>query len=63
VSLPLRSRVFRYPDSEGDTVQHPRFGTGEVVESIAGKVVVRFGEQRRTFVPEIAPLSKIAVSD
>ena len=43
----------------GERVRHARFGVGEVVEAGAGKVVIRFGTQERTFVPEIAPLSKV----
>jgi DNA helicase-2/ATP-dependent DNA helicase PcrA len=31
---------------------------GEVVEADAGRIVIRFGTEERTFVPEIAPLSK-----
>ncbi len=43
----------------GERVRHARFGVGEVVEAGAGRVVVRFGTEERTFVPEIAPLSKV----
>jgi DNA helicase II / ATP-dependent DNA helicase PcrA len=43
----------------GEKVRHARFGVGEVVEAGAGKVVIRFGTEERTFVPEIAPLSKV----
>jgi DNA helicase-2/ATP-dependent DNA helicase PcrA len=42
----------------GERVRHAKFGVGEVVEAGAGRVVVRFGTQERTFVPEIAPLTK-----
>jgi superfamily I DNA/RNA helicase len=42
----------------GEKVRHAKFGVGEVVEAGAGKVVIRFGTEERTFVPEIAPLSK-----
>jgi DNA helicase II / ATP-dependent DNA helicase PcrA len=43
----------------GERVKHAKFGVGEVVESGVGKVVIRFGTEERTFVPEIAPLSRI----
>jgi DNA helicase II / ATP-dependent DNA helicase PcrA len=43
----------------GERVRHDRFGEGEVVEAGAGRIVIRFGAEERTFVPEIAPLSKI----
>jgi DNA helicase-2/ATP-dependent DNA helicase PcrA len=44
--------------SAGERVRHAKFGVGQVVEASGGKVVVRFGGQERTFVPEMAPLSK-----
>ena len=44
----------------GERVRHAKFGVGEVVEAGAGKIVIRFGREERTFVPEIAPLSKIS---
>jgi DNA helicase-2/ATP-dependent DNA helicase PcrA len=43
----------------GERVRHARFGVGEVVEAGAGRIVIRFGAEERTFVPEIAPLSKV----
>jgi DNA helicase II / ATP-dependent DNA helicase PcrA len=43
----------------GERVRHARFGVGEVVEASPGRVVIRFGTEERTFVPEIAPLSKV----
>jgi DNA helicase II / ATP-dependent DNA helicase PcrA len=43
----------------GERVRHAKFGEGEVVEAGAGRIVIRFGTEERTFVPEIAPLSKI----
>jgi DNA helicase-2/ATP-dependent DNA helicase PcrA len=43
----------------GERVRHTKFGVGEVVETGVGKVVIRFGTEERTFVPEIAPLSRI----
>jgi DNA helicase-2/ATP-dependent DNA helicase PcrA len=43
----------------GERVRHTKFGVGEVVEAGVGKVVIRFGTEERTFVPEIAPLSRI----
>ncbi len=43
----------------GDRVRHAKFGVGEVVEAAAGKIVIRFETEERTFVPEIAPLSKV----
>ena len=42
----------------GERVRHAKFGEGEVIEAGAGKVVVRFGAEQKTFVPDIAPLSK-----
>jgi DNA helicase-2/ATP-dependent DNA helicase PcrA len=42
----------------GERVRHTKFGVGEVVEAGGGRIVVRFGSQERTFVPELAPLSK-----
>jgi DNA helicase-2/ATP-dependent DNA helicase PcrA len=44
--------------SAGERVRHAKFGVGQVVEAADGKVVVRFGAQERTFVLEMAPLSK-----
>ena len=44
--------------SVGEKVRHAKFGVGEVVESGAGKLVVRFGSQEKTLVPGLAPLSK-----
>lgn len=43
----------------GEKVRHAKFGVGEVVEAGAGRVVIKFGSEERTFVPEIAPLSKV----
>jgi DNA helicase-2/ATP-dependent DNA helicase PcrA len=43
----------------GDRVRHGKFGVGEVVEAAPGRVVIRFETEERTFVPEIAPLSKV----
>jgi DNA helicase II / ATP-dependent DNA helicase PcrA len=43
----------------GERVRHARFGVGEVVEAGAARIVIRFGTEERTFVPEIAPLSRI----
>ena len=43
----------------GERVRHAKFGEGEVVEAGAGRIVIRFGTEERTFVPEIAPLSKV----
>ncbi len=45
--------------SAGEKVRHAKFGVGQVVEAGGGKVVVRFGNEERTFVPEMAPLSKV----
>lgn len=45
--------------SAGDRVRHGKFGEGEVVSTGGGKVVVRFGTQEKTFVPGLAPLSKV----
>jgi DNA helicase-2/ATP-dependent DNA helicase PcrA len=64
VALPGRGGPERAASGEtaykaGERVRHARFGVGEVVEAGAGKVVIRFGTQERTFVPEIAPLSKV----
>ena len=50
----LRDDVYRYP-----RVEHHYGGrVAQVVEAADGKVVVSFGGQERTFVPEMAPLSK-----
>ncbi|MDP8939466.1 MAG: DNA helicase PcrA [Actinomycetota bacterium] len=60
-ALPRRSepeRVGSVGFSAGERVRHAKFGVGEVVEAGAGKIVVRFGTEERTLVPEIAPLSK-----
>ena len=60
-ALPRRSepeRVGGTNFSAGEKVRHAKFGVGEVVEAGAGKIVVRFGTEERTLVPEIAPLSK-----
>jgi DNA helicase-2/ATP-dependent DNA helicase PcrA len=60
-ALPRRSepeRVGSAGFSVGEKVRHAKFGVGEVVEAGAGKIVVRFGTEERTLVPEIAPLSK-----
>jgi DNA helicase-2/ATP-dependent DNA helicase PcrA len=43
----------------GEKVRHAKFGVGEVVEASAGKVVVRFGREEKTLVPEFARLSKV----
>ena len=43
----------------GEGVRHRKFGFGEVVEAGVGRFVIRFGTEERTFVPEIAPLSKV----
>ena len=45
--------------SPGEKVRHARFGVGEVVEASAGKVVIRFGAEQKTLVPDLAPLSKV----
>ena len=60
-ALPRRGepeRVGSATFSAGEKVRHAKFGTGEVVEVGAGRIVVRFGTEERTLVPEIAPLSK-----
>ncbi|MGF1472899.1 MAG: UvrD-helicase domain-containing protein [Rubrobacteraceae bacterium] len=61
-ALPSRAgepeRVGSAGFSVGERVRHAKFGVGEVVEAGAGKIVVRFGAEERTLVPEIAPLSK-----
>jgi DNA helicase-2/ATP-dependent DNA helicase PcrA len=46
--------------SKGDRVKHGKFGEGEVVSTGGGKVVVRFGTEEKTFVPGLAPLSKVS---
>ena len=45
--------------SAGEKVRHAKFGVGQVVEAGGGKVVVRFGAEEKTFIPEMAPLSKV----
>jgi DNA helicase-2/ATP-dependent DNA helicase PcrA len=64
VALPRRGGPERAASGEtvyrtGERVRHAKFGVGEVVEAGVGKVVIRFGAEERTFVPEIAPLSKV----
>ncbi|HWI45070.1 MAG TPA: 3'-5' exonuclease, partial [Rubrobacter sp.] len=56
---PERSASGRTAYKTGEKVRHTRFGVGEVVEAGVGKVVIRFGTEERTFVPEMAPLSKV----
>jgi DNA helicase-2/ATP-dependent DNA helicase PcrA len=46
--------------AKGDRVRHGKFGEGEVVSVGGGKVVVRFGSEEKTFVPGLAPLSKVS---
>ncbi len=64
-ALPRRGEPARAGSSEsdayraGERVRHAKFGEGEVVEASGGKVVVRFGTEQKTFVPELAPLSKV----
>jgi DNA helicase-2/ATP-dependent DNA helicase PcrA len=43
----------------GERVRHAKFGVGEVVEAGTGRIVIRFGTEERTFVPEIAPLTRV----
>ncbi|MDQ4106469.1 MAG: UvrD-helicase domain-containing protein, partial [Actinomycetota bacterium] len=63
-ALPRRKELERAVSSgpaayrAGERVRHARFGEGEVVEASDGKVVVRFGTEQKTFVPDLAPLSK-----
>ena len=45
--------------SRGDTVHHKRLGAGEVVSVGDSTVVIRFGDGEKTFVPELAPLTKL----
>jgi DNA helicase-2/ATP-dependent DNA helicase PcrA len=64
VALPGRGGPERAVSGEtayrtGERVRHARFGVGEVVEAASGRIVIRFGTEERTFVPEIAPLSKV----
>jgi DNA helicase-2/ATP-dependent DNA helicase PcrA len=64
LALPGRGRPERAVTGEtayrtGERVRHARFGVGEVVEAASGRIVIRFGTEERTFVPEIAPLSKV----
>ncbi len=47
----------------GDVVRHARLGRGEVTATGEGRVVIRFGADERTFVPELAPLTKIGKAD
>jgi hypothetical protein len=43
----------------GETVKHEKFGVGEVVESRASTVVVRFADgHERVFVPEVTPMHR-----
>src|SRR5215203_6046050 len=64
VALPGRGGLERAASEDtayrtGEKVRHVRFGIGEVVEAASGRIVIRFGTEERTFVPEIAPLSKV----
>ena len=64
VAMPGRGRPERAVSggtayTTGERVRHAKFGVGEVVEAASGRVVIRFGTEERTFVPEIAPLSKV----
>lgn len=43
----------------GEKVRHAKFGVGVVIEASAGKVVVRFGAEEKTLVPEFARLGKV----
>jgi DNA helicase-2/ATP-dependent DNA helicase PcrA len=43
----------------GERVRHARFGVGEVVEATHGKVVIRFGGEEKTLVPEFARLRRV----
>jgi DNA helicase II / ATP-dependent DNA helicase PcrA len=56
---PERAVSGRTAYKTGEKVRHTKFGVGEVVEAGVEKVVIRFGTEERTFVPEIAPLSKV----
>lgn len=47
----------------GDSVRHKRYGRGEVIAVGGGRVSVRFGEDDKTFVPEIAPLKKVVAPE
>jgi hypothetical protein len=47
----------------GEEVHHPRYGVGTVTAGGGVRVVIRFGEQEKTFVPEIAPLTKTGKSN
>ncbi len=58
-SEPERAVAAGTPFRTGEKVRHAKFGVGEVVEAGAGKVVVRFGAEEKTLVPEIAPLSRV----
>lgn len=43
----------------GEKVRHRRFGVGTVTEAMGGRITIRFPDQDRVFVPEIAPLTKV----
>ncbi|HET7481150.1 MAG TPA: hypothetical protein VFJ72_16715, partial [Rubrobacteraceae bacterium] len=64
-ALPKRGSSSPEPASDspsfraGEKVRHAKFGEGEILESGAGKVVVRFGSDVKTLVPELARLSKV----
>jgi hypothetical protein len=47
----------------GEQARHAKYGVGEVVEVGGGRVVIRFGTVERTFVPEVAPLTKVGAAE
>jgi hypothetical protein len=47
---PLRAYSMQEKYSEGDRVEHPKFGLGVVLEVRAGKIDVKFGRELKTLV-------------
>lgn len=47
---PARSYSPREAYTEGEWIDHPKFGQGEVVAIREGKIEVRFGTEKRVFI-------------
>jgi hypothetical protein len=47
---PARQYSPREAFSEGDWIEHPKFGQGEVVAIREGKIEVKFGTEKRVFI-------------
>jgi len=51
------------PYRAGDAVRHRRFGTGVVTAATDGMVVVSLAGEEKTFIPELAPMTKVDDAD